>query len=198
MATQLLLCAHAMCFIAAYETFSHLTPPSRMNKTRLKMNATICHNNASTTNWLAMKLLWFRSAIIGLIDFLFRIKCVMSVEYVFETCIAFDRTIQSDRRRFFYDVSYFAQFRSSMRYRLPCNLEHAPEVATEKKLREREKAIHKRYSRERIENMAINFRRNYELRGCWNTNLLVNVVPMNNNNFDYAPFEHERRKFSNR
>lgn len=132
MATQLLLCAHAMCFIAAYETFSHPTPASRINKTRLKMNATICHNNASTTNWLAMKLLWFRSAIIGLIDFLFRIKCVMSVEYVFGTCIAFDRTIQSDRRRFFYGVSYFAQFRSSMRYRLPCNLEHAPESATEK------------------------------------------------------------------
>lgn len=57
-----------------------------------KMNAIECRNNASTTNWLAMKLLWFRSAIIWADRFVFRIKCVICVEYVLEARIEFDRT----------------------------------------------------------------------------------------------------------
>lgn len=54
-----------------------------------------------------------------------------------------------------------------------CNVEQTPETK-QKKNREREwkSNLQKiRYSRERIENMPINCRRNYELRGCWNTNV---------------------------
>lgn len=65
--------------------------PTRSCSVYFKMNAIECRNNASTTNWLAMKLLWFRSAIIWADRFVFRIKCVICMEYVLGTRIEFDR-----------------------------------------------------------------------------------------------------------
>lgn len=165
---QLLLCAHAMCFIAAYEISTSWTIEEKKGNIFPKMNAT----NAITMQAQPIDWRWNSCDFVPLL-LTWSIRVWTLILYqVFDVrgiCIRNTR-IAFDRWRFHY-VSMVWVIGSSMRYRLLCViLEQAPEAAKKGQFT---KDTHVK----ELKTLAINFRKNYELRGCWNTNMLLNVVP---------------------